>query len=115
MPVSKNYLCLISTLLAGFLIFLPQLDYKDYLSQGDHGRDLYTAQATLQGQLPYKDYFWNYGPLMPFYYALVFKILGVSVQSMLLGEIILKILCGVFIYLSVEFMTAPLWAFLAAL
>ena len=45
----------------GIIIFIPYCRFQGPLSQGDHGRDLYAAQAILRGELPYKDFWWVYG------------------------------------------------------
>src|SRR5579863_6859741 len=99
---------------AGILITAPYVNYQDYLSQGDHGRDLYAAQAVYRGELPYKDFWWVYGPLMPFYYGLFFKILGTKISSMLLGKLLLRIMGGVLICLGLMEVSSALSAFLCA-
>jgi len=86
-------------LLIGLLLHAPSHNYSPGLSQGDHGLNLYAADALIHHQNIYKDFHWFYGPLMPAYYALVFKILGSSVHSALLGHILLKILSGALIFL----------------
>ncbi|MDO8580132.1 MAG: hypothetical protein Q7S13_01465 [Candidatus Omnitrophota bacterium] len=72
-----------------WLILTPFLNYQPYLAQGDHGRDLYCFERILQGDLPYKDFWWVYGPLMLYYYAFFYKILGVHISSILIGQNIL--------------------------
>ena len=58
---------LLLTIGIGVLLHSPYHNYQDFLAQGDHGRDLYAAQAVLKGDLPYKDFWWVYGPRMPYY------------------------------------------------
>ena len=41
------------------------------------------------GKLPYKDFWWVYGPLMPYYYGLFYKIFGMHITSVLLGRAVL--------------------------
>jgi len=102
------------TLLSGFLVLWPFHDFIVMFSQGDRGRDFYVFQRTMLGDIPYRDYFWNYGPLPPYFYALFLKMFGVSIPSVLIGEIFVKILCGLVIYLSLAlFFELPL-AFLGA-
>ena len=91
MPIRSKTGFLIFTLLAGIFILAPQRDFQLFLAQGDHGRDLYCFKATLDGQLPYRDYWWVYGPLMPFYYSLFLKFFGIQVPSILLGKIVLNL------------------------
>jgi len=107
-------LVLLSVLGAGILITAPFADFQDYLSQGDHGRDLYAAQAVYRGELPYKDFWWVYGPLMPYYYGLFFKIFGTHISSILLGKLILKILGGILICLGLMEVSSNMAAFLCA-
>ncbi|MBI5416265.1 MAG: hypothetical protein HZA29_05570 [Candidatus Omnitrophica bacterium] len=86
------------TLFAGIFILYPFLDYQSIMATGDHGRDLYAAQVTLKGHLPYRDYWWVYGPLMPWYYAFFFKSLGVHVPALLTGKALLNLVSALFIY-----------------
>lgn len=82
------------------VVFLfPQINYQPYLAQGDHGRDLYAASASIQGQIPYIDYWWVYGPLMPYYYGLFQFMLGATAISVLIGKTLLIILSTLLIYL----------------
>src|SRR5471030_1534765 len=101
-------------LLAGIFITAPYHNFQDFLAQGDHGRDLYAAQAVYRGELPYKDFWWVYGPLMPYYYGLFFKIFGTQISSMILGKLILKILGGILICLAMMEVSSEIAAFLCA-
>lgn len=101
--------------LAGGLILWPLHNYQNYIAQGDHGRDFYCYAAILKGAVPFRDYWWVYGPLMPYYYALFFKMLGLSMPSILAGEIILKIIAGLMIYRAVNLLCGKTWGCLAAL
>lgn len=95
----KNEIFLLLTVCAGFFILYPFIDYQSVLATGDHGRDLYAAQASMQGQTPYKDYFWIYGPLMPYYYAFCFQYLGTHIPAILTGQAFLYLIAGSLIYL----------------
>ena len=117
MPFWKEHskvLILFLVLCSGILITSPFANFQGYLSQGDHGRDLYAAQAVYRGELPYKDFWWNYGPLMPYYYGLFFKVLGVQIGSILLGQSFLRILAGILMCLGMMEVASPLAAFLCA-
>ncbi len=117
-PMNKSQLNIVLILLIivlGAAIVWPYHDYQNLLSQGDHGRDLYAAQAVLEGQRPYQDFWWVYGPLMPYYYGLCFKLLGSSIASILVGQLIIKIITGVFAYLALATLFHPLTALLGAL
>ena len=96
----SRFLILLLVLVVGILMAAPYANFQNYLSQGDHGRDLYAAQAVNQGELPYKDFWWDYGPLMPYYYGLSFKIFGNQIGSMILGKLFLRIIGGILICLG---------------
>ncbi len=95
----KKNIFLALTFLLGVVVLYPSLDYQPLLAQGDHGRDLYAAQVSMNGQIPYKDYFWSYGPIMPYYYASWFKLLGTHIQAVLTGQTFLFLIAGTLIYL----------------
>jgi len=115
MPFLKQHmksLILLSVFLAGLLITAPYANFQDFLSTGDHGRDLYAAQAVWRGELPYRDFWWVYGPLTPYYYGLFFKIFGVKISSMILGKLTLRIIGGILICLGMMEIASPIAAFL---
>src|SRR6266436_4515709 len=99
MKLNSKIIFLILTILLSAVYVWPELNFQDLLSQGDHGRDLYAAEAVGHGKLPYKDFWWVYGPLMPYYYGLFFKIFGTHISSVILGKLILRVLGGVLICL----------------
>lgn len=114
MKLNSKTIFLLLTILMSVLFIWPELNYQDSLSQGDHGRDLYAFDAVTHGKLPYKDFWWVYGPLMPYYYGLFFKIFGVHITSVLLGRALMVVLCAVFFYLSASCLMSPGLAFLGA-
>jgi len=93
---------LLLTIVVGIFILYPTNNVELFLSQGDHGRDLYAFKKTAEGALPYKDYFWNYGPLMPFYYAFFIKVFNPGIQSVLLGQNVLNFISGILVYLTMN-------------
>jgi hypothetical protein len=114
-PTSAKQLLFVLTLISGLLVLFPSLLFQELLSQGDHGRDLYAFMMTAEGGAPYKDYLWVYGPLMPYYYALFFLVLGESIRTVLIAEGILKLLTGLCIFLAMRMVVFPFWAYLSAL
>ncbi len=112
--MNPKMIFLIALIAVGVISGWPHVHYQELLSQGDHGRDLYAFEEALRGKLPYKDFWWVYGPLMPFYYAFFYKICGLNIASVLLGKLVLKILCAVFFYLTAELIMPALPAFLSA-
>ena len=69
----------------------------------------------MQGAVPYKDYSWVLGPLMPYYYSSIFRLFGASIQSALLGQNILILLAGMIIFLTCALLLSPSMSFIAAL
>ena len=114
MKLSPKTIFLLLTILTAGIFVWPELNFQDLLSQGDHGRDLYAFDAVTHGKLPYKDFWWVYGPLMPYYYGLFFKIFGVHMTSVFLGRALLVVMCSAFFYLSAACIMSPGLAFLAA-
>ncbi len=103
------------TVLAGMAVVSSYGNYQGAVAQGDHGRDLYAFKRVLDGAVPYRDFSWLFGPLMAYYYALFFKLFGVSIQSALTGQNILILLSGVVMYLACVRILTPAWSFLCAL
>ena len=115
MKLNSKTTFLLLTILISAIFAWPELNFQDLLSQGDHGRDLYAFDAVTHGKLPYKDFWWVYGPIMPYYYGLFFKIFGVHITSVLLGRALLVIACSVFFYLSAACLMSPGLAFLGSI
>jgi hypothetical protein len=103
------------TLIAGIAIIYPSLNYIPFIAAGDHGRDFYAYEATMNGARPYIDYWWVYGPLMPYVYALFFKMIGVSMLSLTYAKGIILLVSGLLIFSSLTLATGPVIAFLTSL
>lgn len=106
---------LVATVCAGVLIVYPRHDLVQHFDPGDHGRDLYGFERTLHGELPYRDYLWMYGPLMPFVYAAFCGVFGCKISSVILGKLFFNVLAAVFLYLAVSELLVPFTAFLAGI
>jgi hypothetical protein len=113
LPLNKIFFYL-TLLIAGSFLFYS-LDYYPILAPGDHGRDFYAFEKTLEGQQPYQDYWWVYGPLMPYYYAGFYKIFGINMLSILLARTILLLCSSALVYLTLNTIASPLLSFLGAL
>ena len=103
------------TAVCGIVVNYPYHNFQVFLAQGDHGRDLYAAAAVLRGEMPYKDFWWVYGPLMPYYYGLMFKLFGIHIPSVLLGKIFLNIASGLGIFWAMTRFFSPATGFIAGL
>lgn len=100
--IKKEILPIIAVFIFGFALLHPTLDFQPLLATGDHGRDLYCFKKVSQGAVPYRDFWWQYGPLMPYYYALLFKLLGTTLQTVLFGKALIIFGTGLFFYLSAK-------------
>ena len=106
-PETKNKIFFFLTLFAGIFILYPFLDYQSVMATGDHRRDLYAARVALEGRVPYRDYWWVYGPLMPYYYAFFFKFLGIHVPALLTAKALLALLSALLMYGALVTATVP--------
>jgi len=117
MDLSRNrshILFLILTVITGVALLFPFHDFQLHIAQGDHGRDLYCFRAVMDGQLPYRDFWWIYGPLMPYYYAACFFLTGVNIHSVLIGYLAVFFLAGVGIFWALSALVSPVIAFTGA-
>lgn len=103
------------TILVTLLVLWPHHNFQHYIAQGDHGRDLYCFKKTMEGALPYRDYSWLFGPLMPFYYSLIYMIFGVSIQSVLLGYLLLIFCVTILFFLICSVFMTPAMSFLCSI
>ena len=101
-------------ILTVFLFWIPTFNVQPGLSTGDMGRDLYAFSMTLMGKWPCRDFWWQYGPLMPLYYAFWFLIGGVNLFSVRLGLGVIYLLLSVLSYRTLRLFVSPAVAFLAA-
>lgn len=112
---SKNTRYLYIVLIVVIVILYMLSFGKFFLNEGDHGRDLLGFLMTSEGGLPYIDYNWIYGPLMPFYYGLLFKILSPSILIASVGWYFIFTLAIVMFYITVRDSFNSLIAFIATL
>ncbi len=79
------------------------------------GYNLYASERVMDGAVPYRDFHTLYPPATFYLNAALFKLLGVSLHSALLGVLIFKVLTVVAIYLSGRQVMPRAWALAAAL
>ena len=79
------------------------------------GYNLYASERVLEGAVPYRDFHTLYPPATFYLNAALFKWLGISLQSALLGVLIFKVLTVVVIYLSGRQLMPRVWALVATL
>lgn len=110
----QKILFFVLTIIFWALTLYPYHNYQPLLAVGDHGWHFYCFQQTLEGKMPYKDFYWDYGPIMPYYYALCYKIFGINMASILWGRIILLLFSTGMFYLILAEIVAPFVAFVGA-
>ncbi|HYM13289.1 MAG TPA: glycosyltransferase family 39 protein, partial [Bryobacterales bacterium] len=86
-------LLLIGAFLACTALFfgILQLDF-------DVGRDFLVADQMLRGKLPYRDTFYFYGPLTPWFHWLLFRLCGPSLLSLLVAGALAGFLVVLLVY-----------------
>lgn len=115
-PLFRGHSPILLALAAVGIAFLwPLINFMPYLSQGDHGLNFYAAWEASEGKVPYRDFFWCYGPLMPYYYALFLKIFGPGLQSLLLGKTLLILISGLLIYINLSFFVPAVFSVIATI
>lgn len=103
------------SVLAVFLFWLPILNVVPHLTPGDMGRDFYAFQSMTEGRWPVRDYWWQYGPLMPVYYAFWLLIGGVNILSIRMGLAVIYLLSSILTYQTLRLFTQAPIAFLSSL
>jgi dolichyl-phosphate-mannose-protein mannosyltransferase len=79
------------------------------------GYNLYASERVLNGDVPYRDFHTLYPPAIFYLNAVLFKWMGVSLHTALLGVLVFKVLTVVVIYLSGRRVMPRTWALVAAL
>ena len=67
--------------------------------QVDFGREVYFAWQMASGKRLYADLVYYYGPLSPYFNALLFEIFGVSLRTLMVGNLVIAGLITVVLYL----------------
>lgn len=110
-----RWIYLVLVAVYGLVLLLPSIDFQPVITAGDIGRDYYAYERTMRGDAPYRDYWWVYGPLMPYYYAAWLKVFGVRIPVLLAGRMVLHLLSGLFLYGALSTIAPPFAATLGAL
>lgn len=109
-----NFSWWLGIIATGLVLYRPFCTFQLHLAQGDHGNNLYVFRRTMQGAVPYRDYWWVYGPLMPYFYAAWFAALGVTIRTILIAYHFLEVLSGFFFYAAFKQAFPRYLAFTAA-
>ena len=98
------------------LFLTPKLlTYQNDLDAGDEGINLNAYWKASRGLLVYRDFSWNYGPLAPFLFGMLFKAFGVHVQVVRLLYLFVAAVGVGFAFWIARFLLPPLWAGIASL
>jgi hypothetical protein len=66
----------------------------------DCGREMYVPAALLKGNVLYRDVWYLYGPLAPYFNSLLFRVFGVHLKVLYWAGSISALLSGIFLYLT---------------
>ena len=120
-PVARRLASLAAvTGLAGYLLHISWLRWGADLVY-DVGREMCVPAFILQGRMPYRDFFYLYGPLPPFLSAAAYAVLGVRLASLhIIGGMVLAATCWLLYLLGKEYLapwqaTATVLFFIAVL
>lgn len=112
--VDSKFWLLALTCMIGYIFFIHyNVLFLTSPFEGDIGRDLYYYYLVSMGQLPYIDFNWIYGPLMPLIYGLGNKILGVSLNSTLQIWYLILLTSTYFLYFIVKTISNRFFGFIA--
>lgn len=77
----------------------------------DTGRELTLPLRILNGELPYRDFFYPYGPLSPLLLTLYISAAGASLRAFELFGLGISLVCIYLIFSILRQATGPFWAF----
>ena len=97
------------------LFWAPTVFFQPYISPGDKGRDLYAFWMASEGQVPGRDFWWQYGPVTPFYFAPFFILGGVNLVSFRIGLGVLYLICALLNFRALRLFVSRPVAFLSSL
>lgn len=87
---------LISAGCFAYLLDLTWLKWGDLII--DIGREMYVPLELISGKMLYRDIFYLYGPFSPYFNALLFKLFGAHIHSLVLSGIITICVTSLLIY-----------------
>lgn len=66
----------------------------------DSGREMYVPLALLRGKMLYRDVFYLYGPLSPYFNSLLYRVFGVHLTVLYWAGALSALFSGIFLYLT---------------
>lgn len=79
-----------------YLLHFSWLKWGDLII--DLGRDMYVPLEILSGKLLYRDVYYLHGPFSPYFNAILFKMLGAHIHSLIASGIITTLVVSILIY-----------------
>lgn len=111
----KKDLINIAILLILFFTFILLFGFKVGIPYKDIGKELYVPKRIVDGQVLYKDIHWLYGPLAPYFNALLYKIFGIHSDVLRIEGWILWAFIILTAYIVASKLINKILAFLSAL
>jgi|GEM_PF-3908978 len=102
---------LLLTILLGAFLFFSRLNFQAELSPERYGRDLYSFREVLNKKIPCRDFACNGNPATVFYYAVLFRLSGPTIQTAVLGHCLLIFGAGLLIFFFISSVSPPSIAF----
>jgi len=66
----------------------------------DSGREMYVPMALLRGKMLYRDVFYLYGPLSPYFNSLLYRVFGLHLAALYWAGALSALFSGVFLYFT---------------
>src|SRR4051794_29910787 len=88
-PIRSSFLLCFAIIAITFVVMLAWTWFTWPDPIVDFGRELYVPWQINQGKVLYRDIAYFNGPLSPYFNALVFKLLGVSLRSIVIVNVLL--------------------------
>jgi hypothetical protein len=83
--------------------------------QVDFGREVYFAWQLAEGKRLYADLVYYYGPLSPYFNALLFKLFGASLRTLMVGNLMIAGLITIVLYMLLRGLASAFAATVASL
>src|SRR5260370_13293112 len=110
----KEVLAALAVVLTTAAVFALLYNRESRLSYAI-GYNLYGAERILAGEVPYRDFHTLYPPAAVYLNAALFRVLGVTLYTALLGVLVFKVLTTLFIYLCGAQIMPRGWALVVSL
>src|ERR1041384_3872602 len=101
--------------LAGVYLLLVVVSWKRWVNPiVDCGREMYVPWQIAEGKMLYRDLFWMYGPFVPYWHALLFKVFGFHLNVLYAVGLLLSAAQIALVFVVARRVLSPLLAVIAA-